>query len=1162
MRQLYKTLILVVVVLMAAVYFVYPPQESLRLGKDLRGGVSLVYSVAIGLNEDPKEVIDKTIQALKERVDPDGVMEISMVQVGNDRIEVTMPLPGDEVKKLKQQFDEMLVELGRNKLTEARIEQLLRLPPGQRAAEITRLSGTNDTRRSVLQDAAATHDLIAAKRAERQAAADPAADARLVSEIAAAELKLDELRARALRTSVAPEDIRRVVEASPRRRTIMDKGQPIVLDSPREVARKQLFEDYPDAKADLERVLAAYDAYAAQRKTLDDPNDLIRMLKGAGVLSFRITVDPGKHPEEERLRREFHEVGPRNVKSTDTRWLKINQIDGWVNTQQDIDTLTSDPVANTPGYFLRRGYVAEYRGGAYYMLVYDTRNTTFTPNPGEGVSRAGVGQDRMGRPAISFEMTAAGGVKLGELTRNHVQDQMAIVLDDEVYTAPNLNSEISTSGIIEGEFSPEEIDYIRRVLAGGSLQAKLSPEPISISAVGPQLGADNLRKGLMAGVLSMLITAGFMVVYYWGLGIISVFSLMVNAILVLGMMAVSNAAFTMPGIAGVILTFGMAVDSNVLVYERIREELNRGADLKTGVRVGFDKALSSIVDGNLTNLIVCVVLYYTGTPEIRGFAITLGIGVVATLFAALTATRLLMQMLLLAGWKRAPMLATAVPAVQRVLTPKINWIRLRYVFAAISAVYVLMGLGLVIKQGSHMLDNEFLGGTQVTLQFKAKPGSEERMTLTRPEVVERVKAIGDAAPEGDELRALRFAEVLPINPAADGITSDQFDIKTVATNAPAVTEAVVAQFADFLDAKPRLSFAGADNPSSRAPVYPIERATLGANIPDPMLSTLRTDVSRYMGGAVVVLKDLASPSAERPVTLADLNERITMMRQHERYSSTLSRPWEIFVTDGTDANVRNAVLVVADDGASIFDNEARWDSDLKSVEWALAQEALTQPSSPASVHNFSATIAETFKTNAITAVLLSFFFIGVYIWIRFKQPRYALAAVIALVHDVVTVLGLLALAEILYESSATHGFAASIGLLPFKINLNTVAALLTIAGYSLNDTVVVMDRIRENRGKLPYASAQVINDSVNQTFSRTLITGGTTIISCVILYFLGGEGVRAFAFALCTGMIVGTYSTVAVAAPIVWSRKVDKLPPTPPAGGAPIESRRLETAGA
>jgi SecD/SecF fusion protein len=168
--------------------------------------------------------------------------------------------------------------------------------------------------------------------------------------------------------------------------------------------------------------------------------------------------------------------------------------------------------------------------------------------------------------------------------------------------------------------------------------------------------------------------------------------------------------------------------------------------------------------------------------------------------------------------------------------------------------------------------------------------------------------------------------------------------------------------------------------------------------------------------------------------------------------------------------------------------------------------------------------------------------------VRFKAPRYSLAAVIALIHDVLVVIGLIALADWLYLwNDSTRAFAQSVGLLPFKIDLNMVAALLTIAGYSLNDTVVIMDRIRENRGKLPYASKEIINLSINQTFSRTLITGGTTLGSCIILYLIGGEGMRAFAFALTTGLIVGTYSSVAVAAPIVWSRKHEASTQTQPA---------------
>ncbi|MFA6043511.1 MAG: protein translocase subunit SecD [Phycisphaerales bacterium] len=729
-------------------------------------------------------------------------------------------------------------------------------------------------------------------------------------------------------------------------------------------------------------------------------------------------------------------------------------------------------------------------------------------------------------------MNSNGGVLLGDLTRGHVHERMAVLLDDEVYTAPNLNSEISSNGEISGEFDDEEISYIVRVLAGGSLQAKLSPEPISISSVGPELGADNLRQGLRSGIIAISIVASFMVVYYFSSGLVAVFGLLVNSVLILGAMSFSNAAFTMPGIAGIILTFGMAVDSNVLIYERMREEMLRGADLKTAVRLGFDKALASIVDGNVTNLIVCVVLYYTGTPEIRGFSITMGVGVVATLFAALVFSRLIFNGMLAAGWRKTSMLPMAIPAIQRAITPHFNWLRWRFVFIGISATYVILGLVMVGVKGKTLLDNEFLGGTQVTLQLKSD-GQGGHVTMKREEVDARVKAIAKSVSNDNELRKLDFAEVFPIEPESDGVTSDRFIIKTVAENAKAVLTALTEAFADKMDSRPPLAFVGSDAKTARAiPAYPIEKPILGQNIDRPLL---RQDVKPYVGGVAIVLDKI-----DPPTPLDQIEQRLRSTRETSNYSDTLSRTTSVLVLDGTEAAVKSAVLLVQDPIDSVFDNEAKWETDLKSREWALVTDALTQETSPASVHNFSATIASTFRTNAIVASLLSFVFIGIYIWVRFKAPRYSIAAVVALVHDVLTVLGLLALASVLYEWGPTHDIAARLGLLPFKIDLNTVAALLTIAGYSLNDTVIVMDRIRENRGKLPYATSKIINDSINQTFSRTLITGGTTLTSCIILYLFGGEGMRTFAFALTSGLIVGTYSSVAVAAPIVWSRRFDR----------------------
>lgn len=1158
MRNIYRRLFLILAVLFVAWYVAWPPQENLRLGKDLRGGVSLVYSVQLRATstENAKEILDKTITALKERVDPNGLFEITMVAQGNDRIEITMPLPTEEVKALRARFDGELRSLAEASLTRPRLEQTLRLEGAQRDSALERLANRNDARLSLLRAAAGAADLAVSLREAYEALDDSAAKDELAAEVASAEIEYEESIARVMATALSAEDVRRVLSLSTRPRVFQGRdGKPVSLSSPREAAERRLREAHPDSQAEIDRVFAAHAEYTAKRTSLDDPEELKRMLRGSGVLSFRISVDPGQHRDEAELRRRFRELGPRNAGSPDARWYRINRVDGFIHSQEDAMRLDEDDSFAAP-YFQRNGYVVEARGGQFYMLCWDTPATRLTLADHRdnqwSVSSARESRDEIGKPAIAFQMDPVGARYLGQLTRNHVGNRMAVLLDDEVYTAPNLRSTISNSGQITGDFSREEINYIVRVLSGGSLQAALSPDPISESTVAPQLGADNLRMGLMSGVYSVIIVAVFMVVYYFSCGFVAVLSLVANAMIIVGAMALSKAAFTMPGIAGIILTFGMAVDSNVLIYERFREEFLRGADMKTAVRQGFDKALSSIVDGNVTNLIVCVVLYYTGTPEIRGFAITMGVGVVATLFSALVISRVIFDLGVQAGWRRTSMLPMALPALQKFLTPNINWLKLRYIFFAFSAFYVCLGLGMIFFQGTRMLDSAFLGGTKVTVQFKTDPASGEPVTLTRQEVQDRVKAIAAVPDAGVALRPLRNAEVIAINPRRDGVTSDRFEIKVgpndagVSVDPDAIPRAILSELAGLMEVRPPLEFVGSQAEGATGPLFALERPALGDNV-DPV-SSRRDPIGEFVGGVAIYLQDI-----EPPTPLATLVSRLEGVRETADYSSTLPRQRRIIITDGDEAAVRSAVILVRDDELSVLEDEALWASDVRDREWAIVQAALTRPSSLAGVQNFSPAIAGTFRADAITATLLSFFFIGIYIWVRFRTLRYSVAAVVALLHDVLTVIGLIALCEILYEHPATEGFARSLGLLPFKIDLNAVAALLTIAGYSLNDTVVIMDRIRENKGKLPYATAEIINASINQTFSRTIITGGTTLGSCIILYIFGGEGMRSFAFALAAGLIVGTFSSVAVAAPIVWDRRKEGTPPEaePESGSVP-----------
>ncbi|MBZ0172175.1 MAG: protein translocase subunit SecF, partial [Phycisphaerales bacterium] len=285
--------------------------------------------------------------------------------------------------------------------------------------------------------------------------------------------------------------------------------------------------------------------------------------------------------------------------------------------------------------------------------------------------------------------------------------------------------------------------------------------------------------------------------------------------------------------------------------------------------------------------------------------------------------------------------------------------------------------------------------------------------------------------------------------------------------------------------------------------------------------------------------DGAGAASGRRPTKASIEQRIAQMRGKPDYSATLDRRVHIEVLEGTEDAVETAVILVWDQGVSFIQNEAVWNDSLATLEWELTVEALGSTTTLASVQNFSSVIAEDFKNTAVVAVFLSLLLILIYIWVRFGSVRYSLAAIITIVHDVLTAIGLIALAEILYDHEITASIARSMLIEPFKIDLNLVAAILTIIGYSLNDTIVIMDRIRENRGRMPYATKKIVNDSINQTISRTVITSGTTLLATLILYTMGGPGVRAFSYALLCGVIVGTYSSIAVASPFVWSRKRD-----------------------
>ncbi len=1153
MQNLGRNSAILLILLALAAFAVYPPSKKLRLGKDLAGGASLVYSVDVAPGETG--VAGKVAEVVKERLDPNGVMEIQAIVQGNDRIEITMPLPASDVKKSRAEFERALAAIGGDALTIDDLEAIAKMETGARAARIAAVSGDNPTRQEALglaveawdrrteararvTDLQATVERLNGLIAEAQGAGRTEEDPGVAEWKSAIEIAQQGVRAAATDAAVAEiawEDLRDpalagTINAAEVRRALQLSNKPIPirgatanrLPSPREDALEEIYRASPDAKVRLEPVLGLWNDYEAKRRTLDDPADVVRMLKGAGVLTFRITVDPGTFSGESEARAQLREGGPRSVRVERVRWFKINRITNWVQNFEEYQLVQSPEGA--AAFFLSRGYIVERFRGEYFMLCWDEPGLRLTREDGEWkVARAYEGVDQFMRPAIDFEMDVLGASRLGDLTGANVNKRMGVLLDDEVYTAPNLQSRISARGQIAGNFNREELNYIIKVLNAGSLQAKLSPEPISSNILAPTLGADNLRQGLRAGQLAFVLVSIFMVLYYFGYGLVAVLALAMNGLLLMGAMAANQAAFTLPGIAGIILTFGMAVDANVLIYERIREELSRGNDLRTAVRLGYQKALSAIVDGNITTLIVCVVLGFTGTQEIKGFALTLGIGTVTTLFAQLFGTRIIFTLLVdRYRVRKLDMLTTAVPAVQRLLQPNIDWMSLRFFNFSLSALLVGMGVFFIVTESRNLLGIDFRGGTSVTIVLSPDADGKPR-TMTRAQVEERL----------GELRELagNTPEVVVINPGDDNVSSNTFRVRTVLSKGGVVQDVVTRAFEGYIDSLPGLTFAGSDAVSGRSsPVYPIVTPILGDSVEIP---SLRLPVAeRYDGRTAIVLRDI-----KPAVSAQQLRDRLREMRAKDDFRDISQRTEEVIVAEGTPEQVQTAVVLVADPRISYNDNRDLWETLFRDREWALTQAALGEASTLASVESFSPSVAESFRNRAIAAVLLATVLIIIYVWVRFGSFRYSAAAILTTLHDCLIAIGLVALAEYLFYK--TPGLASSLMLLPFKIDLNLVAAIMTILGYSLNDTIVIMDRIRENRGKLPYASRKCVNDSINQTLSRTLITSGTTLVAVLILYTTGGEGVREFAYIMLCGLVVATYSSIAIAAPLVWVKGAD-----------------------
>jgi SecD/SecF fusion protein len=548
-------------------------------------------------------------------------------------------------------------------------------------------------------------------------------------------------------------------------------------------------------------------------------------------------------------------------------------------------------------------------------------------------------QSRFNEPLVALNFSTQGAKKFADLTTNNVGRRLAIVLDGKVQSAPRINEPIpSGEAVITGRFTNQEAGDLAIVLRVGAL-----PAPIYIEeerTIGPLLGRDSIAAGIRSTVVGSLLVFLFMVVYYMIAGFIANIALILNLLIILAGLSLLHSTLTLPGIAGIALTLGMAVDANVLINERIKEELALGKALPVAIASGYHRALSAIVDSNVTTLIAAFLLFQFGTGPIRGFAVTLSIGLLASLFTAIVVTRAIFELLI--KFK----LLTFLPMLRLIKQPKFDYIKFRYVFFVISFLVIGLGLFSYFIKGGRAYGVDFSGGQLQEYRFKSAPS---------------VDAVRSA------LRELNLSD------------------------------AVIQQFS--------------------------------------------------------------------------------------------SNPQQIVIRTKEDS--------------------------LQKVSDKFKQDFTDNPFELVKVEQVGPIAGKILQQKALKAIIFSLLGILVYVGFRFKHFDFAAAGIIALLHDILVALGLCALTGRV-------------------IDLLIVTGLLTIAGYSINDTIVIYDRMREIlRTSRKLSIREVINLSVNQTMSRTLLTTLATLFVVVSLFLFGGEVLNGFAFCLLVGFISGTYSTVFIASPLV-----------------------------
>lgn len=976
------------------------------------------------------------------------------------------------------------------------------------------------------------------------------------------------------------------------------------------------------------------------RVELAEAMDIWNRLAQTGHLQFRILADGLFHNAEITLASEQANQGNRgarivkkNSDGTETvlaRWydlarvapdgppnpdkpLAIKEIPGERNLVRDRETGRLISMAQVPlGNFERGQRFADWLAAndiRHPQVLMIEPPSEKTDVEGEHLKDVQATFDQMGRPCITFGMTATGARRMGALTKRHEPTptgkyQLGIVLDGALHSAPEIESAIYGRGEIRGNFTIEETNNLKINLDSGKISVALVKDPISTQYLESTLGEELKTQGLWTIGISLLAVILFMLFYYrLFAGGVTCLALLLNLLMTMAFVMAIDQPLTLTGLAGIVLTIGMAVDANVLIFERIREELARGASLRMAIQNGFDRALGTIVDSNLTTLLTAIVLYVLGTDQIKGFSVTLIVGLLTSMFTAVYVSRTLFNIAERQKW------LTSLSFVELMKVRDWDFMSKFWPAAVSSVVIIVVGAACLFTLGSKVLDIDLRGGSTAQVIFKEpisladlKKALADKNYLQNGEPVDfvvstvkdekhpgRVYKIDssiksyDANSSGglprwkelNELLAEWFAGKLRMHQVT---VPETIAVEPVGANPPASSalprpagveqriasgnRAVIGGgLLTVQDAQPGETAPGSGNQDAGQPPAAVQEPAPGepagqnpeaeaaapaadapANPPaaqdpaggdQPGAEGQPTDApsTTPANPAAGAQEQAAAQQFKASLTLefADPISARSLRTQLAEAARRIDRPVEesriVLTGDGVPASEISDALQLSRWNVAM-ETTGRDDADEIVKAWSTTFNQMPYFKTASGV---GGQIAISTQFKALAAILASLLGIIAYVWVRFQNIAFGIAAVVALIHDVLVVVAAIAI---------SHYVAGALGFLmvePFKISLQIIAALLTVIGFSINDTIVIFDRVREVRGKRLEMTNEIINKSVSQTLSRTILTSLTVLIVVLLLYFFGGPAIHGFAFSMVIGVIAGTYSTVFVASPIlVW----------------------------